>query len=485
MKILFITAELCDFVKTGGLADVAKALPLELKKRGHDIRIMLPCYSKISNFEQFPVIAELILSNNQNNGEIAYRVREAKLQDEITVWLIEHEYYFARNNLYAEHNQAYQDNGERFAFFTAACLQTVEHLNFQPDILHCNDWHTALGPMLLSLRYGNQGFFKNTRSILNIHNGAFQGVFDRGQVWMLPEIAHVNNDSVTHGYTNLNFLKCGVYYADKIVAVSPSYAEELTTFLGGHGMAQNFISRSDDLYGIVNGCDYTDWDPSVDKNIPFHFSAVSVHNKTLCKYLLQETTNLPVCNAPVFGMVCRLTEQKGINLLIPILDSFLSHRIQLILVGTGDPALEKTLFSYTEKFRDRFAFKSFYDNRLAHLVEAGSDFFLMPSLFEPCGLNQMYSLAYGTLPIVRAVGGLKDTVVCYDDDQENATGFIFNEPDPSALLSCLRRVLIFYLQEQEEFKRVRKNAMKVRYSWDNSAEEYEIVYQRATEKSHY
>jgi starch synthase len=484
MRILFLTSELCDFVKTGGLADVAKALPLELQKRGHDIRIMLPCYSKINNWFNLPVIAELTMTNSQNNTPINFKVRESHLGS-IIVWLIDSEYYFNRNNLYAENNEAYQDNGERFAFFSEACVETVKHLNFQPEIVHCNDWHTALTPMILALKYTNDPFFKTTRSVLTIHNGAFQGIFDRSQLWMLPEIARVNNDSVTHGYANLNYLKCGVYYSDKINAVSPSYAYELTTFLGGHGMAQNFIARANDLCGIVNGCDYTDWDPSVDKTIPFHFSATSVHNKNLCKYLLQESTNLPVCDVPVFGMVCRLTDQKGINLLIPILNDFLRHKIQLILVGTGDPVLEKSLKNYTEKFSDRFVFKSVYDNNLAHLVEAGSDFFLMPSIFEPCGLNQMYSLAYGTLPIVRAVGGLKDTVVCYDEDQENATGFIFQEPDPSALLSCLRRVLIFYLQEQDEFMRIRTNAMRVRYNWQDSATDYEMVYQSALNKPRY
>ena len=484
MRILFLTPELCNFVKTGGLADVSKALPIELTKNGHDVRIMLPCYSKINNWFNIPVIAEFTMRNPQNNSKINFKVREAKL-DNIIVWLIDYEYYFNRNNLYAENNEAYHDNGERFAFFTAACLQTIKEFNYPVDIIHCNDWHTALAPMIIHCKYYEDEFFKNTRTILTIHNGLFQGIFDRSQLWMLPELARINNDSVTHGYSNLNFLKCGVYYADKIVAVSPSYAEELTTFLGGHGMAQNYLERIDDLCGIVNGCDYTDWDPEHDVTIPFHFNIDSLHNKNLCKYLLQETTNLPVCDIPVFGMVCRLTDQKGINLLIPILDDFLRHKIQLILVGTGDPILEKKLMSYTEKFKDRFVFKSLYDNNLAHLVEAGADFFLMPSIFEPCGLNQMYSLAYGTLPIVRAVGGLKDTVVCYDDDRENATGFIFQEPDPQALLTCLRRVLIFYLQDKDELARLRDNAMKVKYSWKDSTQSYEIVYQDALNKPIY
>jgi starch synthase len=484
MRILFLTPELCNFIKTGGLADVSKALPVELLKRGHELRIMIPCYSKIKNWQNIPIIKELTLRNPQNNNEINYKVRESKL-GEITVWLIDFDYYFNRNNLYAENNEAYHDNGERYAFFTAATIQTVKELNFRPDIIHSNDWHTALAPMILYFKYREDPFFKETKTILTIHNGAFQGIFDRSQLWMLPEVANVSNDSITHGYGNLNFLKCGVYYADKIVAVSPSYAEELTTFLGGHGMAQNYIERINDLCGIVNGCDYTDWDPEKDVTIPFHFNINSLHNKNLCKYLLQETTGLPVCDVPVFGMVCRLTDQKGINLLIPILDDFLRHNIQLILIGTGEPHLEDKLLSFALKFKDKFVFKGIYDNNLAHLIEAGADFFLMPSIFEPCGLNQMYSLAYGTLPIVRAVGGLKDTVINYDDDRENATGFIFSEPDPQALLTCLRRVLIFYLQDRDELFRLRDNAMKIRYNWKDSAELYEIVYQNALDRLRY
>ena len=478
MKILYLSSEVVPYAKTGGLADVAKALPMALKQKGHEVVIMMPCYGKINGWRYFPVVAELVMQNGIPQNNISYKIREGNI-DGIRVWLVDYEYYFNRNNLYGENNTAYQDNGERFAFFSAACLEAVLAMNYCPDIIHCNDWHTSLTPLILSVKYQNNEFYKNTRTVLTVHNGSFQGIYDRSQLWMIPELSHIHNDSIEHGYGNINYLKCGVFYANKINAVSPSYAEELTTFLGGHGMAQNFIDRISDLCGIVNGCDYTDWDPVNDREIPFRFSENEIHNKKLCKYLLQETTNLPVKDVPVFGMVCRLTEQKGVNLLIPILKNFLEHEVQFILVGTGDPALEQSLKPYTAEFPKRFVFRSVYDNHLAHLVEAGADFFIMPSLFEPCGLNQMYSLAYGTLPIVRAVGGLKDTVTCYDDDSDNATGFVFTEPASYELLNCLRRVLIFYLQDKAEFRRVRKNAMKIRYSWDKSASEYETMYRSA------
>lgn len=482
MQILFLTSELLGFVKTGGLADVAKSLPLELQKRGHDITIALPCYSKIQGYFNYPVIKELTLTNPQNNISIPFLVREAMLDGQIKVWLIDYAHYFNRNNLYAENNEAYPDNGERFAFFSAATLLTAQSLNYAPDIIHCNDWHTALTPMILKLKYTNEPLFAKTKTILTIHNGAFQGIFDRSQTWMLPEISRVSNDSVVHGYSNLNYLKCGVYYADKINAVSPSYAEELTTFLGGHGMAQNYIDRIDDLCGIVNGCDYDDWNPETDPNIPFTFSCDNFDNKILCKYLLQEICGLPVSNAPVIGMVCRITEQKGLNILIPILNELLEHKVQLIIVGTGDPNIENNLRTLSNKFSRKLSFTNSYDNNLAHLVESGSDFFLMPSIFEPCGLNQMYSLAYGTIPIVRQVGGLKDTIISYDDDPVNATGFMFNEPDPKVLLTCIRKALMFYLQEYDKYLSIRRNAMKTKYYWSESAMEYEIMYESAAIK---
>ena len=478
MNILFIASEVESFVKTGGLADVAKALPLALKRRGHDVRIVMPFYASIANRDKAEHLGGYTLTTRPGHTDIPYQVRQMVL-DDVPVMLVDFPNYFDRKSLYAENNNAYPDNGERFAFFSAASLQIAEQMWFKPDIVHCNDWHTALVPMLLKTRYASSDFFKGTRSILTIHNGAFQGVFERNQLWALPEVTDTYNESILQGHAYINFLKCGVLYADQINAVSPSYASELMTYLGGHGMAKSFQERASDVRGIINGCDYADWDPETDTLIPVNYNASNLRGKTLCKHALQRRAGLEVSALPVFGMVCRLTEQKGLHLLLPILDKFLVHQVQVIIVGTGDPSLAERLTALAKQNPDRLAYMDAHDNELAHLIEAGSDFFLMPSLFEPCGLNQMYSLAYGTLPIVRAVGGLKDTVVDYDNQPRKATGFNFQEPEPIALLSTLRRALLFYLQDPDEYRRLQQIAMHTRYNWSDSVKLYETMYNEA------
>lgn len=320
--------------------------------------------------------------------------------------------------------------------------------------------------------------FQHTRSVISIHNAAFQGVFGREQFWAMPEIAEYEQ-RISYDYGHINLLKCGVLYADKINAVSPNYASELLTHLGAHGMASIFQQRAADLRGILNGCDYQDWDPAFDDFLPATYDVDNLAGKRVCKQTLQQETGLPVADLPIYGMVCRLTEQKGVHLLLPVLDKFLHHKVQVVIVGSGDPSLAAQLQAMAQQYPDKFAFINTYDDRLAHLVEAGADFFLMPSLFEPCGLNQMYSLAYGTLPLVRAVGGLKDTVVDWDADPEHATGFCFNDPTANILLDAMRRSLLYYLQDPERFARVQRNAMNTRFNWPDSVTQYEQMYRDA------
>ena len=478
MNILFLTSELSGIAKTGGLADVAKALPKELAREGHTTRVVMPYYSSINPALQPRIIGTFVLPTAPNAAGITYQVYELELAG-FLVCLLKCDRYFERPCLYDDHGAAYPDNGERFAFLAAAALDLCTHFEFRPDIVHANDWHTALAPMILRTRYAHTELFSRTGSVLTIHNGSFQGVYDRGQLWLIPEIAYNYQADISQGGNNVNFLKCGVLYADQVNTVSPSYAQELMTTLGGHGMCRIYQYRAESFRGIVNGCDYTDWNPESDQLIPVNFTSSSLESKAICKHELQKLCELPVCDLPVFGMVCRLTEQKGINLLLPIVEEFLYHRVELIIQGSGDPRLEERLQQIAAAHPDRFHYTSAFDNRLAHMIEAGSQFFLMPSLFEPCGLNQMYSLAYGTLPIVRAVGGLKDTVIDYDRDHENATGFSFAEPEPISLLSSMRRALLFYLQEPEEYYRLQCNAMKTRYEWRDSAGHYLEMYRDA------
>lgn len=480
MKVLFLASEVAGLIKTGGLADVAKSLPAQLKANGHDVRIVMPCYSVIKGSFDNKIIGTGTL-NPGSSLQMDYAIRQTFTSDGVEVWMLDYRRYYERTSIYGDNNQAYWDNGERFAFLASAALDAAKVLNFSPDIVHCNDWHTAIAPMILRIKYGGDKFFDKTRSVLTIHNGAFQGAFDRNQIRYVPEIFHVYNDMIVNG-SYINFLKCGVFYADKINTVSPGYASELTTYLGGHGMAQNYQARAADLCGIVNGCDYGDWDPKVDPHITVRYDVNTMEEKILGKYLLQRKIGLQMGDIPLYGMVARLTDQKGVGILIPILDKFLCHNVQLIIEGTGDPNFERQMTEIAKRHPGKMVFKGVYDNELAHQIEAGADFFLMPSIFEPCGLNQIYSLAYGTLPIVRGVGGLKDTVIDYDSDNKNGTGFIFEEPSPEELLSCLRRTLIFYYEDQNEMQRIKRNAMNIRFSWEDSCKKYEALYADAAQK---
>lgn len=440
----------------------------------------MPCYSIIKGVENFPVIGHGSL-NKDKPQQIDYTIRQTFIGDNLEVWLIDCPRYYDRTSLYGDNNQAYNDNGERYGFLAAASLDAAKTLDFRPDIVHSNDWHAGLAPMILRIKYGSDPFFDKTRSVITVHNGAFQGVFDRGQLYMIPEICNVYNDMIAQG-SYINFLKCGVFYADKISAVSPGYAAELTTYLGGHGMSHNFQNRAGDLVGIINGCDYSDWNPATDKHLKIRYDIQTIEEKILGKYILQKDLGLPMCDDPLYGMVARLTDQKGVGILIPILEQFLRHRVQIVIQGTGDPNLARQIEEIAARHPDKLVFKSVYDNALAHQIEGGSDFFLMPSIFEPCGLNQMYSLAYGTLPIVRGVGGLRDTVIDYDSDKIHGNGFIFWDPNPETLLNCLRRTLIFYLEDQVEMQRIKLNAMNAHFDWTESCKKYEELYQQALTK---
>ncbi|MBQ8706750.1 MAG: glycogen synthase GlgA [Succinivibrionaceae bacterium] len=477
MDILFLTSELQGIDKTGGLGDVAKALPAELARMGHNVKVVMPLYMGRDHVKQIRQIGEYEL--NINGHATIHYCLFAKDFNGFTIWFVDYGPYFYRNGLYDEQSVAYGDNGERFVFLSICALEACIHQNFRPYVVHCNDWHTSIAAFLLKIRYRNNEIFSSSKSVLTIHNGAYQGVYDRSQFWMVPEINDYASDFLMQGMSYFNLLKIGVAYADEINTVSLGYAQELTTYLGGHGMSKNFAARADHLRGIVNGCDYTDWDPINDTLIPYNYSHNHIEEKNLCKRILQKKLNLDVNDNPMFGMICRLTEQKGINILIPVLENFLVHKVSVVIIGTGDPYLAQQLSIISSKYPKKLVFINSYDETLAHMTEAASDFFLMPSLYEPCGLNQMYSMAYGTLPIVRSVGGLRDTVNDYDHDPQDATGFRFERPESIDLLATMRRALLFFLQEPEEYRRVQVNAMHTKYYWTKSAEQYIRMYKDA------
>ncbi|WP_038176916.1 glycogen synthase GlgA [Vibrio pacinii] len=478
LSVLFVASEVEGLIKSGGLADVAKALPQALRALQQDVRLTLPAYQKMAQAAEAEVILETQLEHWPHTK---YRVKQLEIVD-VPVYAIECAQYFDRPEMYAENNQAYADNGERFAFFSAASLDMLPKLGFQPDIIHANDWHTGFVPYLLKHRYGATPFFAQTKSVISVHNAVFKGVFSYDELQFLPEMHTRFAPDAAVSSTHVTMLKAGVMNADKINAVSPTYAQELTTELGSHGMAVEFQSRALDLVGILNGCDYSAWNPQTDPLLPANYKAnrqSMVRGKKACKRALQQHVGLQELDVAVYGMVCRLTHQKGVHYLLPILEDFLHNQVQVVIVGTGDPELAAALREVADDNPDKLAFVEAYDNELAHLVEAGSDFFVMPSEFEPCGLNQIYSMAYGTLPIVRGVGGLRDSVRDYDTDPLQATGFMFDEPYPLALLAKLQRTLLLYLQQPNEFKRVQLHAMEQDFCWKKSASQYIKLYQSA------
>lgn len=477
-KIWFTVSEAQGLVKSGGLADVAKALPKALQELGHDVSIALPGYSLLPGFYE----AEVVLSTELNFWpNTPYKVRKMQL-DGVPVYAIECEQYFNRPQLYAEHNTAYADNGERFGFFCAAALDCLPKLGIHPDIIHANDWHTGLVPYLLKNRYREDGFFNSIKSVLTIHNAVFQGIYSYEELRIIPELQAIGMEHLRYSHSHVGMLRAGLAYADKINAVSPNYAQELLTTVGSHGLVDDFNRRAEDLCGILNGCDYSEWDPRTDEFLPQHYSAEKesmLKGKQAAKEVLQAECHLPCEDKPLFGMVCRLTHQKGFDYILPILEQFLRNDVQIVIIGTGDPKIADSLRSISANYPDKFTFIEAYSNRLAHLVEAGSDFFLMPSEFEACGLNQIYSMAYGTLPIIREVGGLKDTVIDVDVEPENATGFSFHYPLAKDLLITMQRALIFCLQQPDQMRETQLRAMRRSFSWQQSAVEYEKMYHKA------
>lgn len=479
LNILLAVSELAGIVKTGGLADVAGALGPVLRKRKQDVRVVMPAYRQALEQLSTKVIGvgEATLSHDCKFG---FAIHEASFED-VPVYLIEHNRYFDRADLYTWMGEGFEDNSERFAFFCKAALEACQIIEFKPDIIHCHDWQSALLPYYLKKHEGQNPFFADTKTVLTIHNGAYQQHTEASLLGNLG-IDHADFHAGSfedHG--KINLLKGGIAFADKITTVSPQYAKELLTEVGSHGLHQVLADREQDLTGILNGCDYQHWNPYRDKLLPAKYSPKRMAGKAKCKTALQQRMGLPENPAtPVFGMISRITDQKGFHYLIPALWQLLENDVQVILLGSGHPETAAELEKLANTFGDKCSFYNGYNDELAHWIEAGSDFFMMPSLFEPCGLNQIYSMKYGTLPVVRSVGGLKDSVTGYREAGNQATGFAFEQPEPQALLECMYLALDVYHNKTMMDKLV-ANAMAQSFTWANAAKEYLKVY-RSTAK---
>ncbi|MBF0235306.1 MAG: glycogen synthase, partial [Desulfamplus sp.] len=409
-------------------------------------------------------------------------------QKAVPIMLVEHHDFFSRDGIYGDELNSYPDNPLRYAFLCKAALEQCLSQNWIPDIVHCNDWQTALVPYYLKEHYLHHPQFKKTKSLLTIHNGDYQGKTDKKWLDSLGIMPDRFTSELMEEYGRLNLLKCGIMYADAVNSVSPGYSQELLAPETSHNLWHYLNKRKDSFTGILNGCDYTLWNPKKDPFIPHHFSSSDMVGKSLCKVALQERMGLAQKHdlpqqqdLPLLGLVSRLTAQKGFDYLIPALERLLYEDapVQLAILGSGEPDYGSRLHHLQHRYPHKMSFVNGYDNSLSHLIEAGSDFFMMPSLFEPCGLNQFYSLAYGAIPIIRETGGLKDTVVGLDPDHQNvdnATGISFRYPDANSCYQALKQSISLYQENMGLYVEMQKRAMMQKFTWEKSAKEYEMLY---------
>jgi starch synthase len=483
MKVLIASPELYPFVKTGGLADVTGTLPKVMKNLEIDVRVILPKYKGIDE-RAFPM--------RYRNQKIACQVSQTFVEAEIveseyngvTAYLVEKDDYYYRDYLFSTPDGDYLDNAERFIFFSKSILEAIKVTGFVPDVLHCNDWETALVPFFLKTSYKNDSFFKDIATLLTIHNLGYQGLFWHHDMHLLNVGWEYFTPDYIEFFGKINFLKAGIVFSDVLNTVSKQYSREIQTPEFGHGLDGILRTRKADLYGIVNGIDYEEWNPEKDRYIPAQYSADDMGNKSLCKKALQKAFSLPVNqNIPLLATISRLADQKGFDLLYQSIEELLAINggLQYVVLGTGDRKYHDLLSGLAKKFPRSFAIKIAYDNSLAHLIEAGADMYLMPSRYEPCGLNQLYSLRYGTVPIVRGVGGLEDTITDFTGNPAEGTGFKFYEYSKASLLDAIGRALKIFLKKQDWARLVRQ-CMVSNFSWEKSAREYIDLYKKAIEK---
>ncbi len=468
--------------KVGGLGDVVSGLAKQLCSEGHDVRILMPFYGQIDPKATALKFMGPVCVHLGGRQELWAGVYEGLLDDVVPIWFLEHREFFGRPGIYDENNREYGDNAFRFAFFSKAVLQVCKDRDFLPDVMHAHDWPGSPAAAYLKTWDRVLSPLSATATVLTIHNIGYQGVYPAdvmpflglGKQWFAPDVCE------DHG--RVNFLKMGVYFADAITTVSPAHAEEILSPEGGRGLAPYLNRRRADFSGILNGADYSHWSPESDRLIPANFSIHDLSGKAECRRRLKERFGLDEDDSPVVGVVSRFVEQKGLHLAAAVLDRLLaSLPFQLVVLGSGDAGLEDYFQKLPLRFPGRAGAFIGFSNELSHWITAGSDFFLVPSLYEPCGLTQIYAMRYGTLPIVRSTGGLRDTVEDYDPETRRGTGFVFDDPVPEALEAVLRRALETWSIRPDRIARLMCQAMEQDFSWEKPAGEYLKVYRRAIE----
>jgi starch synthase len=478
LKVLFVSSEVAPFAKTGGLADVAGSLPKALRAMGVDVRVVMPLYAGMP-WNDLEVL-DGSLGVPMWWGTAHARVRKGNLPgSDVPVYCLEYNRYFDRPHLYGPPSDGYGDNLERFTFLSRGSLEICKALGFIPDVIHCNDWQTALVPVYINTVEWAQPLH-GSATVYSIHNLAYQGVFD-GNGMFITGLGreHYNPGEFEH-FGAMNLTKAALNHSTLLSTVSPTYAREIQTGEYGCGLDGILARRNDELAGILNGIDVDEWNPAADRHLPTAFDVQDRRGKAACKAALQKEAGFAVRpDVPVFGVIGRLTSQKGFDVLAHALDRVLSWDVQIVLLGTGDEDAQR-FFSWVDAHRgDRFRAWLRFDNGRAHRIEAGADFFLMPSRFEPCGLNQMYSLRYGTLPIVRATGGLVDTVANYDEGTGNGTGFVFSDLHPESLANTIGWAVSTWFDRPHHIDTMRDRAMRQDFSWERAARLYDDLYRRA------
>lgn len=487
MNVLWVTSEAVPFAKTGGLADVSAALPEALAKRGHQVTVIMPYYPQIMGklHLRFHGSVDLLGVPHGNTTEWA-KLHKLEVRRGLTFYFLEFNRFYDRPRLYDWQGKEYDDNAERFIFLARAAMEAAIWLDLRPDILHANDWHAALCCVYLkSHLYNTQEAFRKCRSVLTIHNIGYQGIFNKNNINWTGLGWNYFNYTCLEFYDQINLLKGGIMTADMVNTVSPTYATEILSPEYGFSLDSSLRHRAaaGRLRGIINGIDDNVWNPKRDTYLPTVFSKDQPEGKSASKSALQSQFGLPVREeVPLFATISRLAYQKGLDVFAAGLEDLLYHHdYQFVVVGSGEAWLENWFYYLAQKYPSKLAFFSGYaPEQLAHLVEAGADFFVMPSRYEPCGLNQMYSMSYGTLPIVRNTGGLADTVRNYNDaDADHATGFVFWDLNPEALKNTIRWAANVYVTRPEVVAQMRVNAMSEDFTWNHTAKKYEQLYDDA------
>lgn len=490
LNVLFLSSEVFPFAKTGGLADVASALPQALKEIGHEVRLAIPRYGFV-NERKFRIHEIIRLKDidipigkktSKLNVKSSFLIGD---RTKVQIYFIDSAEFFGRQGIYQDPKTKhdYPDNDERYIFYSRGIFEILKRLGWAPHIIHCNDWQSGLVPVYLKKIYSKDPFFKNIRTVFTIHNVAYQGLFPKETFQKTGLPADVFTPEGAEFYGKFSFMKAGIVYSDFVTTVSSTYADEISgSEEYGFGLEGVLAKKKKRFSGIVNGIDYSQWNPDTDQFIPFKYSVktldAKVENK---KYLLKRFNKKFEQGVPLVGMVTRLVEQKGIDLVIDGFADLMKLKVQFILLGTGEKQYHTKLEALAKKYPDQMSLELGYNDELAHLIEGASDIFLMPSKFEPCGLNQLYSLKYGTIPVVRKTGGLADTVTEVNPQKLTGSGFFFEDFKAGEMVKAVSRAVTLF-GDQKNWQKVMRNAMTEDFSWTSSAKQYEELYNKILEK---